>query len=152
MRWTIRWRTVLMTLVTFSGLSMWMCATQKASPIQTTGRFVFTIVSANRPGNHSYVASTLQSLYCALGVPVAQLAPATPVGLPDIPTVLLVNTEVPASKHVVLQALSNDPKTAQYLKHGLKFAHVPTLHSQLHAPQYVQELAKRTAVDYKVGC
>jgi hypothetical protein len=121
-------------------------STNRPSALTAKDKFVIAVVTANRPRNASYLASTLHSLYCALDVrtstAVHQAAAA--------PSVLLINTEVPASQHLGLAALAGDVRVDHYHQHGLKIVSTETLHSELHTPVFVLEMAKRTVRGYKV--
>jgi glycine cleavage system regulatory protein len=104
--------------------------------------FVITVVSANRPGNISYVTNTIHSLYCALNTS----------GAPNTwPAVLVLNSEVPAARHTALAAWVNDPRIQDYQQHGLSVVTRDAMHSQLHEPAIVQDLVSRAAMTEEVG-
>lgn len=112
-----------------------------------TPAFVITIASAHRPGNISYLRSTVHSLYCGLNTS----------GKPSTwPPVLVLNTEIPARQHTGAQDLMNDAEAALLFQQGLRVLNMSSLHSQLHTADYVLHLvgratkASKASISHKV--
>lgn len=99
--------------------------------------FVIVVTSVRRPGDVKYISNAVMSLYCALNT--SHLSSAWP-------TVLVVNAQVPATEHVALTALVNDSRIQAYLRNGLSVVQQDTVHSQLHEPKFVLELAARAVM------
>lgn len=117
-----------------------------------SSQFVIVIITASRPGNVSYLPRTLQSLDCALQPAEGSNNSNSNSSLPPV---LAVNTEVPASQNAVFEALrqqheESEPQAGQQPR-LLRFQGVGSLHVQLHSPDFVLELAKRSHQGFKVG-
>lgn len=102
--------------------------------------FVIVVVSAHRQGNVSYLANTVESLRCALG------ANKTSSNSTPRPSVLVVNTQIPPEQHTAMMRLQQDlnhSATAGHHQLQLQLLNVTDLHSELHRPDFVLELARR---------
>jgi hypothetical protein len=99
--------------------------------------FVIAVTTVARHGNGSYLPDMLNSLACALGS-----------SEPQQPPVIILNGEVPASRHAVFMKT-----TALQQQHGrrtagsLGFLTRREMHPQLHRPEFVAALAARAAQD-----
>jgi len=114
---------------------------QAAGPFRSPA-FVITIASAHRPGNISYLRSTVHSLYCGLNTS----------GEPSTwPSVLVLNTEIPAKQHAGIQDLMKDDGASLYFQQGLRVLNMTSLHSQLHTADYVLQLVGRATMALKAS-
>lgn len=127
--------------VTHTGAASWTAAGPFTA---SSSKYVIAVATINRPGNVSYLENTLQSLYCAFGFI------SDGRDLVNTPPVVVFNNEVPASLHKVASALMGGDMFQTFHRYGLNFVTLTSMHNELHSPDYVLELARRSAAGFKV--
>jgi hypothetical protein len=122
-------------LLSITTLGAW-----KHAPGRQKQPFVIVITSVARPHDAMYLADTLRSLHCALSA----------VDVLVWPKVVVVNADLPATRHKVFLDLHSQPWFQSFKQHGLQFVTVGHMHSQLHNPAFVAELVARNSRDMQL--